>query len=153
MILRQADVIREGLEPQFANPASFCIDSGSAKPGDLRLVRYLPGAVIESLSMRIRIYSNETEAPLSSFIGKFLGNVCAAIADSLKIPRPIRTLRYELEGEVVRIQVNQLPVALNMSQGFSRIIVLDTIRGMIRHLKLADPNGAIRIEIDMETEL
>jgi hypothetical protein len=74
------------------------------------------------------------------------------IAASLKTPQPIRTLKYEIEGEVVRIQVNQVAVALNMSQGFSRIIVLDTLRGMIRHLKLADPNGAIRIEIDMETE-
>ena len=49
-------------------------------------------------------------------------------------------------------KVNQMPVLLNMSQGFSRIIVLDTIRGMIRHLKLADPNGAIRIEVEMEAE-
>jgi hypothetical protein len=103
--------------------------------------------------MQIHIYSNEIEAPLSSFIGKFLANVCVAITASLKTPQPIRTLKYELEGETVRIQVNQIPVALNLSQGFSRIIVLDTLRGMIRHLKLDDPNGAIRIELDMETEL
>jgi hypothetical protein len=103
--------------------------------------------------MRIRIYSNEIEAPLSSFIGKFLGNVCVAVAASLKTPQPIKTLKLELEGETVRIDVNQTPVALNLSRGFSRIIVMDTIRGMIRHLKLADPNGAIRIEVDMETEL
>jgi hypothetical protein len=103
--------------------------------------------------MRIRIYSNEIEAPLSSFIGKLLGNVCVAVAASLKTPQPIKTLKFELEGETVRIDVNQTPVALNLSRGFSRIIVIDTIRGMIRHLKLADPNGAIRIEVDMETEL
>jgi hypothetical protein len=43
-------------------------------------------------------------------------------------------------------------VPLNLSQGFSRIIIVDTIRGMIRHLKMADPNGVIRIEGEMETQ-
>jgi hypothetical protein len=108
-------------------------------------------AVIESLPMRIRIYSNGIEAPLSPFIGKFLGNVCLGVASSLKTPLPIKTLKYELEGEIVHIEVNQMRVPLNMSRGFSRIIVLDTLRGMIRHLKLADPNGAIRIELETET--
>jgi hypothetical protein len=103
--------------------------------------------------MRIRIYSNNVEGHLSPFIGKFLGNVCAGITVSLKTPQPIKTLCYEIEGETVRILVNQVFVPLDMSQGFSRIIILDTIRGMIRHLKLEDPAGAIRIEVDMETEL
>jgi len=108
--------------------------------------------VIIFVIMRIRIYSNEIEAPLTPFIGKFLGNVCAGIAASLKTPQPIKTLGYEIVGENVLIQVNHAPVPLDMSHGFSRIIVLDTIRGMIRHLKMADPNGAVRIEIDMEAE-
>ncbi len=100
--------------------------------------------------MKIRIYSNEIEAPLSRFIGQFLGNVCAGIVASLKTPLPVRTLEYELEGDAVRIQVNETPVALNLSQGFATTIVRDTIRGMIRHLKLDDPNGNIRIQIEME---
>jgi len=102
--------------------------------------------------MRVRIYSNDIEAPLTPFIGKFLGNVCAGITASLKTPQPIKTFKYELDEEMVRIHVNQTFVPLDMSQGFSRIIVLDTIRGMIRHLKLADPAGAIRIEVDMEPD-
>ena len=102
--------------------------------------------------MRIRIFSNEIEAPLSPFIGKFLGNVCVGITSSLKTPLPVKTLKYEVAGETVHIEVNRIPVPLNMSQGFSRIIVLDTIRGMVRHLKLADPNGAIRIEVELESE-
>ena len=102
--------------------------------------------------MRICIYSNQIEAPLTRFIGKFLGNVCYGIAASLKTPQPIKTLLYEIDGESVQIQVNSIPVPMDISHGFSRVIVLDTIRGMIRHLKMADPNGAIRIEIDMESE-
>ena len=98
------------------------------------------------------MFSNDVEAPLTPFIGKFVGHVCAGITASLKTPQPIRTLQYDLEGEAVRIQVNGTPVPLDMSRGFSRIIVLDTIRGMIRHLKMADPNGAIRIEVDMEAQ-
>jgi hypothetical protein len=103
--------------------------------------------------MRIHMYSSNIEAPLTPFIGKFVGNVCAAIAASLKTPHPIETFSFELEGESVRIFVNRIFVPLNLSQGFSRIIILDTIRGMIRHLKMADPEGVIRIEVDLETEL
>jgi hypothetical protein len=108
--------------------------------------------VIEWHAMRVRIYSNEIEAPLSPFIGKFIGNVCYGITASLKTPLPIETLKCEVEGDVVRIEVNKIPVPMNMSQGFSRIIVRDTIRGMIRHLKLDDPNGTIRIEVELEKE-
>ncbi len=104
------------------------------------------------MSMRIRIYSNNIEAPLSPFIGKFLANVCAGITASLKTAHPIRTFQYELNGEDVHIQVNGGPVPRDMSHGFSKIIVLDTIRGMIRHLKMDDPNGVIRIDVDMEAE-
>jgi len=89
---------------------------------------------------------------LTPFIGKFVGNVCAAITASLKTPQPLHALIYEIEGEDVRIQVNKIPVSLDLSRGFSRIIILDTLRGMIRHLKMDDPNGKIRIEVDMEAE-
>ena len=102
--------------------------------------------------MRINLYCNEIEAPLTPFIGKFVGNVCAAITASLKTPQPFRNLIYEIEGDDVRIQVNKIPVALDLSRGFSRIIILDTLRGMVRHLKMDDPNGSIRIEVDLEKE-
>jgi hypothetical protein len=102
--------------------------------------------------MQIRLYSNQIEAHLTRFIAKFLANVCVGITASLKTPEPIKTLLYEVDGESVQIQVNETPVTLDLSHGFSRIIVLDTIRGMIRHLKMEDPNGIIRIEIDLEEE-
>lgn len=102
--------------------------------------------------MKVRIFSNGQEAPLSRFIGSYLGNVCLGIASSLKVPRPIRSLEYTIEGEEVRIDVNGEPVPLNMSRGFCRVIIMDTIRGMVRHLKLADPSGMIRIEMNLEEE-
>lgn len=127
------------------------IVSEKAGKGNSKRLLIDPAVIIFS-PMRIRIYSNQIEAPLTPFIGKFLGNVCYGIAASLKTPQPIKTLLYEIDGESVQIQVNRTPVTLDLSHGFSRVIVLDTIRGMIRHLKMADPNGAIRIEIDMERE-
>ncbi len=96
--------------------------------------------------MRIRIFSNGIEAPLTPFIAKFLGNVCIGITSSLNSPQPVKTLKYEIEQDKVRIFANGLPVVLD--HRFSQIIVLDTIRGMIRHLKMADPNGSIRIEVE-----
>lgn len=108
------------------------------------------GIVVESLTMKTRIFSNNIEAPLTRFIGNFLGNVCAGITLSLKTPRPIRTLSYEIEGEDVRLEVNAAEVPMNLNSGFSRIIVSNTIRGMVRQLKLSDPDGIIRIEVDLE---
>jgi hypothetical protein len=103
--------------------------------------------------MKTRIFSNGIEAPLTSFIGNFLGNVCLGITTSLKTPRPIQTLKYEVEESDVRIEVNREPVPMNLnSGGFSKIIVSDTIRGMVRHLKLSDPDGIIRIEVDLEVQ-
>ena len=102
--------------------------------------------------MKTRIYSNDIEAPLTSFIGKFLGNVCVGITTSLKTSQPIRTLKYEVEGADVRIELNQASVPMDLNSGFSKIIVSDTIRGMVRHLKLSDPEGIIRIEVDMEIQ-
>jgi hypothetical protein len=102
--------------------------------------------------MRIWIYSNEIEAPLTNFIGKFLGNVCLGIVSSLKTPLPVKCLKLELIGDDVRLEVNNSPVALDLSQGFSKIIISDTIRGMIRHLKMADPNGDIKIAVESEEQ-
>ena len=100
--------------------------------------------------MKTRIFSNGVEAPLTAFIGNFLGNVCVGITTSLKTPRPIRSLKYELEGQDVHIEVNREPVPMDLNSGFSKIIVNSTIRGMVRHLKLDDPDGTICIEVDTE---
>lgn len=98
------------------------------------------------------MFSNQIEAHMTPFIGRFVGNVCAGMAASLKLPERIRSLSYDIDGENVLIKVNQESVPLNLSNGFSRIIILDTVRGMIRHLKMADTSGAIRIDIDLEAE-
>ena len=100
--------------------------------------------------MKIRMWSNEIEANLTPFIGKYIGNVCLAIVASLKTAEPARTLRYDILGESVRIALNGSPLPLDLASGFAEKIILDTIRGMIRLLKMADPSGAIRIEIDTE---
>jgi hypothetical protein len=102
--------------------------------------------------MKIWLYSNEIEAPLTSFIGKFLGNVCLGIVSSLKTPLPVKSLKLELIGDDVRLEVNNSPVALDLSQGFSKVIIRDTIRGMIRHLKMADPSGDIKIAVEREEQ-
>ena len=95
------------------------------------------------------MWSNEAEADLTPFIGKYIGNVCLAIAASLKAPESVRTLRYDISGESVRITLNGSPLPLNLGSGFAEKMILDTIRGMIRLLKMADPSGVIRIEINL----
>ena len=105
---------------------------------------------VKSGAMKIRMWSNEIEANLTPFIGKYIGNVCLAIVASLKTSEQARTLRYDVSGESVRITLNGSPLPLNLASGFAEKMILDTIRGMIRLLKMADPSGVIRIDIDME---
>jgi len=98
--------------------------------------------------MKIRMWSNETEANLTPFIGKYIGNIGLAIVASLKKSEQVRTLRYDVSGESVRITLNGSPLSLNLGSGFAEKMILNTIRGMIRLLKMTDPAGDIRIEID-----
>jgi len=100
--------------------------------------------------MKIRMWSNEIETSLTPFIGGYIGNVCLAIVASLKTSEPAMTLRYDVSGKSVRITMNGSPLPLNLSSGFAEKMILDTIRGMIRLLKMDDPSGVIRIEIDLE---
>ena len=99
--------------------------------------------------MKIHLYSNEIEAPLTPFIGSYVGNVCVGIVDALKTDESIRTLRYDIAGESVDIMLNEKPLPLNLASGFVEKMILDTIRGMIRRLKMNDPAGIIRIEIEL----
>jgi hypothetical protein len=102
--------------------------------------------------MGVRLFCNEIETPVSPFIERFVGNVGRAIAASLKAPQPAKRLVYLLEGDGVRIQSDGSAVTLDCKQGFARTIVLDTLRGMVCHLKGIDPNGSIRIELDLEAK-
>jgi hypothetical protein len=99
--------------------------------------------------MKIHLWSNEIEAPLTPFIGRYVGNVCVGIVDALKTSAPVRTLRYDVAGDSVRILLNGEPLPLNLASGFAEKMILDTVRGMIRRLKMDDPAGAIRIEIEL----
>ena len=99
--------------------------------------------------MKIHLYSNEIEAPLTPFIGSYVGNVCVGIVDALKTNESTRTLRYDIAGESVSIMLNGKPLPLNLASGFVEQLILDTIRGMIRRLKMDDPAGVIRIEIEL----
>jgi len=99
--------------------------------------------------MKIRLYSNGIEAPLTPFIGRYVGNVCVGIVDALKTSEPARTLRYDLEGASARILLNGRPLPLDLASGFAEKMIVDTVRGMVRRLKMDDPAGALRIEIEL----
>ena len=105
---------------------------------------------VKSHVMKIRVWSNEIEASLTPFIGGYIGNVCLAIVTSLKTSEAARTLRYDISGNSVRVTLNDAHLPLDLGSGFAEKMIHDTIRGMIRLLKMDDPSGVIRIEINLE---
>lgn len=76
--------------------------------------------------------------------------MCLAVATSLEAPPPAKHLCYDVERDTVQLLIDGIPVPLDKSQGFAETIVRDTLRGMIHHLKGVDPEGIIRIEVEIE---
>ena len=88
---------------------------------------------------------------MTPFVGKYIANVCLAVVASLKTrEESVSALRYDVFGESVRVTLNGDPLPLNLNSGFVEKMIHDTIRGVIRLLKMDDPSGAIRIEINLE---
>jgi hypothetical protein len=102
--------------------------------------------------MQIRILCNGQEVVAGPFVGRFVGNVCFAIVTSLKAPRPSERVLFVLEEKTVSLEVDAQLVPMDYTQGFARTIVRDTLGGMIRHLKGIDPDGTVRIEIQLEAQ-
>jgi hypothetical protein len=100
--------------------------------------------------MQVRIFCGGRELPVSSFVGRFVGNVCSAVVASLKTPCPGRTMVFEVGPETMRLEVDHSTVTMDRSQGFARTIVQDTVIGMLQHLKGIDPGRIIRVEITLE---
>ncbi len=101
--------------------------------------------------MQVRLICDNVEAPVSPFIGRFIKNICAAIVDSLKTPPAEESIRFELQGDEVRLQIDGSPVSLGLNQGFAETIIRDTLRGMIRTLKGMDIRRKVSILVDLES--
>ncbi len=99
--------------------------------------------------MHDRLFSGTNESFVSPFVARFAGNVCLAVAKSLKAPDPVRSIHYELRSDFVGLRIDGVEVPLDKNQGFAGTIVLDTLRGMIRHLKGLEPEGDCRIEVEI----
>lgn len=97
--------------------------------------------------MKIRLFCNDLEAPVSPFVGRFIANICIAISRSLKTAEG-KNILFTFSGDRVGLEIDGLPVPLDLSQGFAETLVRDTLRGMVQHLKGMDPKGSTRIEIE-----
>jgi hypothetical protein len=99
--------------------------------------------------MQIRLYSNELEAPVSPFVGRYIANVCLAIVKSLKTAE-VKIIRFHCTNDQVCLEIDSSPVPLGLNQGFAERLVRDTLQGVVKHLKSMEPEGQIRIEIDSD---
>lgn len=101
--------------------------------------------------MRARLYNNGAEIQANSFVERFVGAVCAAIAGSLKAPHAEKSIAIDLFGDYVAFQIDSAPVALDKNQGFAGKIIRETIRGMVRSLKGIEPGSVLRIVVEIGT--
>jgi hypothetical protein len=101
-------------------------------------------------AVKVRILCNGHELAVGRFVGRFVSGVCRGIIEALKTSQPIRDIVFEIESSSVRLWVNGDPVLMDNGQGFARVIVEDTLRGMLTHLKGMNPEGITRIETTLE---
>jgi hypothetical protein len=99
--------------------------------------------------MRVRLFCNGVEAPVTRFIGELIGHVCLGILASLKDASPKREAMFEVRGDKINVQVDGHAIAMDQSQGFATVIVSDTLNGMLRNLKGIDYSGTSRIEVHL----
>ena len=100
----------------------------------------------------MRLFCDNLEASVSPFVARFVANVCVAIATSLKAPAAAKLIRFDLQGNEVRLQIDGASIPLGLNQGFAETIVRDTLRGMVRSLKGMDPQRELQIVVDFESQ-
>jgi hypothetical protein len=100
--------------------------------------------------MRVRLYCENLEAPVSPFVARFVANVCVAIATSLKTPAAAKLIEFSLRGNDVRLQIDGAFIPLGLNQGFAETMVRGTLRGMVHDLKGMDLQRAIRISVEFD---
>ena len=101
-------------------------------------------------AVKVRIICDGRDLAVGRFVARFVGGICRGIVDALKSPPPDREITFEVEGAAVRLWVDDAVVPMDGGQGFAQVIILDTLRGMLRHLKGIDPQGNVRIVTNLE---
>jgi hypothetical protein len=99
--------------------------------------------------MTVRLFSGGRECFVSPFIARFIANVCRAVAGSLKAPPAQGRIEFVLQEGRVELRVDGVTVPLDGRQGFASSIVEDTLRGLVRRLKEVDPEGPLRVEVEI----
>jgi len=99
--------------------------------------------------MTVRLFSGGRECFVSAFVARFVANVCRAVAGSLKAPPAQGRIEFVLDEGRVELRVDGASVALDGRQGFASSIVEDTLRGMVGRLKGVDPEGPLRVEVEL----
>jgi hypothetical protein len=103
-------------------------------------------------AVKVRIICDGKDLAVGRFVARFVAGICRGIVDALKSPPPNREITFEVEGAAVRLWVDDVMVPMDGGQGFAHVIILDTLRGMLRHLKGIDPQGNVRIVTNLEAQ-
>jgi len=99
--------------------------------------------------MRVWLFCDNQEAPVSPFVARFLSNICFAIATSLKTPAAKKKIEFDLQGDEVRLQIDGASIPLGLNQGFAGTLIRGTLRGMVQDLKGIDLQRQIRIAVEL----
>lgn len=72
---------------------------------------------------------------MKPFVETYLANVCHAILRSLKGTEGVQQASFRIQGKDLELLVNDQPLDLHMDKGFARVIVRDTLLGVLSHLR------------------
>jgi hypothetical protein len=97
--------------------------------------------------MKSTLRVDDCDIELGPFVETYLANVCRAILDSLKGTAGAQRAEFRIEGKGLELLVNDQPVDLGMDKGFARVIVRDTVLGVLAHLR--GTRGWTQIQVEL----
>lgn len=100
--------------------------------------------------MKTKISVDGQELPLNPFVADLVGNVVKGIVSSLKTgANEIKKIEVHLqEQQIASLKLNDQPISLEMTTGFARRIVGNTLKGMLQPLKGVEGGKDVIIQVE-----
>jgi hypothetical protein len=97
--------------------------------------------------MKATLLVDQQRVEMNPFVETYLSNVCQAILQSLKGTERTQRALFRIQGKDLEMTVNDGPVDLHMAKGFAKVIVRDTLLGVLAHLRGTRKWSEIQVEL------
>lgn len=85
--------------------------------------------------MKATLQVDGKKVEMNPFVETYLSNICLAILRSLKDTQDAQRVVFQIKGKDLELKVDDRPVDLHTKKAFAKVIVRDTLLGVLAHLR------------------